>query len=49
MYFLETEGVALLDGSAYGLSPYLRLSIAAALPLIEEACTRMARAVAALS
>lgn len=49
MYFLEAEGVALLDGSAYGLSPYLRLSIAAALPLIEEACARMARAVAALS
>jgi aspartate aminotransferase len=49
MYFLEAEGVALLDGSAYGLSPYLRMSIAAALPRIEEACARMARAVRALT
>lgn len=44
MYFLETAGVAMLDGSAYGLSPYLRLSIVASLAVIEEACARMKRA-----
>jgi aspartate aminotransferase len=44
LYFLEAAGVALLDGSAYGLSPYLRLSIAAPMAAIEDACARMARA-----
>lgn len=44
MYFLEAAGVAMVDGAAYGLSPYLRLSIATSLGLIEEACARMKRA-----
>lgn len=48
MYFLEEAGVALLDGTAYGLSPYLRLSIAAPRSAIEEACARLERAVTAL-
>lgn len=47
-YFLEEAGVAVLDGSAYGLSPYLRLSIATSLPAIEEACARIKRACEAL-
>jgi aspartate aminotransferase len=38
----------MLDGSAYGLSPYLRLSIATSLDAIEEACARMKRASDAL-
>ncbi|WP_026869977.1 aspartate transaminase [Inquilinus limosus] len=49
MYFLDAAGVAVVDGTAYGLSPYLRLSIAASLPQIEEACARLARACAALA
>ncbi len=48
LYFLEEAGVAMLDGSAYGLSPYLRLSIATSLEAIEEACARMKRASDAL-
>lgn len=48
LYFLEEAGVAVLDGSAYGLSPYFRMSIAASLDVIEEACSRLAAAVALL-
>lgn len=48
MYFLEAAGVAMLDGGAYGLSPYLRLSIAVPVEVIEAACARLARACAAL-
>src|SRR5438046_8665120 len=48
LYFLEEAGVAVLDGSAYGLSPYLRLSIATSLDALEDACARMKRARAAL-
>jgi aspartate aminotransferase len=49
MYFLESTGVALVAGSAYGISPYFRMSIATAVEVIEEGCRRMAAAVAALS
>lgn len=48
LYFLEEAGVAVLDGAAYGLSPYLRLSIATSLEVIEDACQRMIRASQAL-
>lgn len=48
LYFLEEAGVAVLDGAAYGLSPYLRLSIATSLEVIEDACQRMIRASHAL-
>lgn len=48
LYFLEEAGVAVLDGSAYGLSPYLRMSIATSLAEIEDACVRMKRASDAL-
>ncbi len=48
MYLLESEGVALVAGTAYGLTPYFRLSIATSLQILEEGCTRIARAVAAL-
>ncbi|RWM98740.1 MAG: aspartate transaminase [Mesorhizobium sp.] len=49
MYFLDAAGVATVDGAAYGLSPYLRLSIATSLANIDEACTRLAKSCAALS
>lgn len=48
LYFLEEAEVAVLDGAAYGVSPYLRLSIAAALPALETACARLKRACEAL-
>ncbi|CEJ11764.1 Aspartate aminotransferase [bacterium YEK0313] len=44
LFLLEEAGVATLDGSAYGLSPYLRLSIATSLATIEAACARIAEA-----
>ena len=36
LYFLEQAKVAVLDGAAYGLSPYLRLSFAASMEAVEE-------------
>jgi len=48
MYLLESEGVAVVAGTAYGLSPYFRLSIATSIENLDEGCTRIARAVAAL-
>lgn len=49
MYLLESEGVAVVAGSAYGLSPYFRMSIATSIEVLEEGCRRIARAVAALA
>jgi aspartate aminotransferase len=48
MYLLESAGVAVVAGTAYGLSPYFRLSIATSIEILEEGCSRIARAVAAL-
>ena len=48
MYLLESEGVAVIAGAAYGLSPYFRLSIATSLENLEEGARRIARAVKAL-
>lgn len=48
MYFLDAANVAMVHGSAYGLSPYLRLSIATAMERIEEGCARLLRACEAL-
>ncbi len=48
MYLLESAGVALVAGTAYGLSPYFRLSIATSIDILEEGCSRIARAVAEL-
>ncbi len=48
MYLLESEGVAVVAGTAYGLSPYFRMSIATSLDILGEGCKRIARAVAAL-
>lgn len=49
MYFLEVANVAVMDGTSYGLSPYLRLSFATAIETIEQGCERIAQACAALS
>ncbi len=47
MYLLDA-GVAVLDGAAYGLSPYLRLSFATSMEQIEKGCDRIVQACAAL-
>ena len=49
LYFLESAGVAVIGGTSYGLSPYFRISIATGVEVIEEACRRMATAVAKLT
>lgn len=49
MYLLEAENVAVMDGSAYGLSPYLRLSFATSLNSIEQGCRRIENACAQLN
>jgi aspartate aminotransferase len=49
MYLLESVGVAVVAGAAYGLSPYFRLSIATSLETLEEGVARIARAVADLT
>ncbi|MDM0109934.1 aspartate transaminase [Variovorax sp. J22R24] len=48
MYLLESEGVAMVAGTAYGLSPYFRLSIATSIDILQEGCARIGRAVAEL-
>jgi len=47
-HLLESEGVAVVHGSAFGLDPCFRISYATATELLEEACTRIERACAAL-
>lgn len=48
LYFLERAGVALVAGTAYGLSPYFRLSIATDIDTLTDGARRIARAVAEL-
>ena len=48
-YILEDVHVAIVPGSAFGLSPYFRISYAAAKSDLQEAITRLQTACAALS
>jgi aspartate aminotransferase len=48
LYFLESAGVALVAGTAYGLSPYFRLSIATDIATLTDGVERIARAVSQL-
>lgn len=48
MYLLDSVGVALVAGTAYGLSPYFRLSIATSIETLDEGCQRISRAVSEL-
>jgi aspartate aminotransferase len=48
-YLLESEGVAVVQGSAFGLAPHFRVSYATATETLREACTRIQRACAKLS
>jgi len=45
-YLLETEGVAVVPGSAFEGEGHLRLSFACSMEVIESGCDRLARAVA---
>ena len=40
---LEEEGVAVVQGSAFGLAPFFRISYATSNEALEEACTRIQR------
>ena len=46
---LEAEGVAVVFGAAFGLSPYFRVSYAAAIDQLEDACQRIQRFCASLT
>lgn len=45
---LEEEGVAVVQGAAFGLSPFFRISYAASITVLEEACRRIQRFCASL-
>jgi aspartate aminotransferase len=47
-YLLEAEGVAVVQGAAFGLSPHFRISYATSTEVLRDACTRIIRACAAL-
>jgi aspartate aminotransferase len=47
-YLLESEEVAVVQGAAFGLSPYFRISYATSNEALEQACQRIQRACAAL-
>jgi aspartate aminotransferase len=40
---LEAEGVAVVHGAAFGLSPFFRISYATSTDVLEDACTRIQR------
>ncbi len=46
---LEAEGVAVVHGAAFGLSPFFRISYATSEDVLEEACTRIQRFCAGLA
>ena len=48
-YLLESEGVAAVQGAAFGLSPHFRISYATSTELLEEACRRIQRACSSLT
>ena len=48
IYLLEEFGIGAVHGEAYGLSPHFRLSFAASMEELEEACQRIQAACHAL-
>jgi aspartate aminotransferase len=46
---LQEEGVAVVHGAAFGLSPFFRISYATGMEALEEACRRIQRFCASLS
>ncbi|SEQ92667.1 aspartate transaminase [Arthrobacter sp. OV608] len=49
LYLLEAASVAVIQGSAYGLGPYFRISYATSLDVIEESIAAIDKAVQALN
>ena len=49
LYFLESHGVACVQGAAYGMSPFFRVSYAASEDELRDACERIQRACAELT
>ncbi len=47
-FMLESQGVATVQGAAFGLSPHFRVSYATATDVLETACGRIQKACAAL-
>ncbi len=47
-YLLESAGVAVVHGAAFGMDPYVRISYATSTELLEDACHRILRACEAL-
>lgn len=47
-YLLDSEGVAVVHGAAFGLAPHFRVSYATSLEVLEDACLRIQRACGAL-
>ena len=48
-YLLDKKGVAVIHGEVFGLSPCFRLSYAASMESLEDACGRIQEACAALT
>jgi aspartate aminotransferase len=48
LYLLDTEGLALLQGDAYGVPSHFRISFATSMEELDEGCSRLARACADL-
>ena len=49
LYLLEAASVAVIQGSAYGLGPYFRISYATSLDIIEDSIAAIDKAVQALN
>ena len=49
LYLLDAAAVAVIQGSAYGLGPYFRISYATSLDIIEESIAAIDKAVQALN
>jgi aspartate aminotransferase len=47
-YLLESEGLAVVHGAAFGLAPHFRISYATSNEELEDACARIERACLAL-
>ncbi len=47
--YLLVHGVSIVAGAAFGLSPHFRISYAASMSMLEEACKRIAQACDRLS
>ena len=48
-YLLDAQGIAVVHGAAFGLSPHFRVSYAASTELLEQACARIQKACSALT